>query len=244
MAEQNKQPQDIKGIEHKDRIGLMFGSFNPPHLGHFEQARKNKQEHNLSEVWMMPVPVSAFKKGTLQAEFNQKVEMCEILARPHSAWLKAKPYCRDLGRDFSEQMKSYKRILENVSRENPDTDFGLVCGSDFERKVKVLKAVLSSAALLGGAIQKAAPIEIAFLSRIVSQVMAGKEIFEDTPVFANNRQGLVLSEQEGSEIIMPASSTDIREALEAGQPCPLTFPKELQDYVREKRLYGAAKHAP
>lgn len=126
--------------------------------------------------------------------------------------------------------------------------------ADIEKAVRQctdVDLIISNAGVLKGGsvkdediVEKASPMEIAFLSKIVTQVISGKTIFDETPVLSHERQGIVVGEEAGENVVLPASSTDIRQALDTGQPCPPTFPKELQDYVRKKGLYGSARLSP
>ena len=38
----------------KKKVGLMGGTFNPPHLGHLIIAKEVKEQLGLDEVWFMP----------------------------------------------------------------------------------------------------------------------------------------------------------------------------------------------
>lgn len=69
------------------KLGLMFGSYNPPHLGHINTALEAKEQNDLDLVYMVPVAQSPFKNANLQVTFNDKVNMCQIISQTHSDWL-------------------------------------------------------------------------------------------------------------------------------------------------------------
>lgn len=44
------------------KIGILGGTFDPPHIGHFVIANEVKQAFNLDEIWFMPVNIPPHKQ--------------------------------------------------------------------------------------------------------------------------------------------------------------------------------------
>lgn len=71
------------------KIGLLGGSFNPPHAGHVHLATYAKDILNLDEVWLLPVPQNTLKTSDGMAPFDIRLAMCAAAAEKHD-WLIAK----------------------------------------------------------------------------------------------------------------------------------------------------------
>ena len=72
------------------RVGVIGGSFNPPHLGHLEMAKVAKEKLQLDEVWLMPAVIISHKNVAENAKvsYDERFKMCQLLAEPYSDWLK------------------------------------------------------------------------------------------------------------------------------------------------------------
>ena len=61
-------------------IALFGGSFNPPHAGHFEIARRVARRKSIDEVWILPTYRHPF--GKKMAPFSKRMELCRKLFSP------------------------------------------------------------------------------------------------------------------------------------------------------------------
>ncbi len=61
----------------RPRIGLLGGSFNPPHLCHLLTSVYWLETGGLAEVWWLPVHEHAFDKGRSLAPWADRLAMCE-----------------------------------------------------------------------------------------------------------------------------------------------------------------------
>lgn len=68
----------------KKKVGLMGGTFNPPHLGHLIIAKEVKEQLGLDEVWFMPdnLPPHIDKKDALAAKYRAKMVALSIQDEP------------------------------------------------------------------------------------------------------------------------------------------------------------------
>lgn len=62
------------------RIGLLGGSFNPPHVAHQLVALYALETQPIDELWFVPTYMHPF--GKRLAAFEHRVAMCELLAAP------------------------------------------------------------------------------------------------------------------------------------------------------------------
>lgn len=105
------------------RVALLGGSFNPPHVGHLLAAQYVRATQGVDEVWLMPSYNHPFGKPL--TAFEHRMEMCEVLCRESSGWLKTT-------RIESEPGLTGRTVdtLELLLRRYPGTQFSLIIGSD------------------------------------------------------------------------------------------------------------------
>lgn len=58
------------------RVGILGGTFNPPHVGHALLAHSMLATENLDQVWVVPVSEHPFGKSS--ADFDARLEMCRL----------------------------------------------------------------------------------------------------------------------------------------------------------------------
>jgi nicotinate-nucleotide adenylyltransferase len=61
------------------RIGILGGSFNPPHLGHRALAGSAREQLGLERVLLMPAHVSPHKSDAADPGPEHRLEMCRLL---------------------------------------------------------------------------------------------------------------------------------------------------------------------
>lgn len=59
-------------------IGLLGGSFDPPHLGHINLAICLMEAHGLAEVWFCPAWTNPFKEGNAITAVDHRLRMTEL----------------------------------------------------------------------------------------------------------------------------------------------------------------------
>lgn len=62
-------------------IGLLGGTFDPPHFGHLNLALEVLEKCNLDEIWLTPALVSPFKTHQQCSPYKKRVEMLELLVQ-------------------------------------------------------------------------------------------------------------------------------------------------------------------
>jgi nicotinate-nucleotide adenylyltransferase len=223
-----------------EHIGLMFGSFNPPHLCHIETAKRLKKEGGLTQVWLMPVPQSPYKSKHEQAPFDSKLEMCRILSEPYSDWIKVSDACSSFPPTVLGQLRSYKRTIEYLLSTYSNSAFSLVAGQDFSKKyAKAVKAVDCVNAFA----QAVAGIPFFRLNGVESlavRAQKANEIMSGLKVLSTERSTLQAESDDGQqEKRIEVSSSFIREAIKSSNPPPAAaLPPEVYNYIVEKKLYS------
>lgn len=76
-------------------VGLLGGSFNPPHDGHIHIAKTAYQNLSIDEVWLLVTPQSPHKQACEYISLEHRVKMCE-LASGDFPWIIVKDLEKDL----------------------------------------------------------------------------------------------------------------------------------------------------
>lgn len=106
------------------RVGLLFGSFNPIHVGHLILAEHFATRTDLAEVWLVVSPQNPFKVGT---ELLPEAQRLHFVAQA----VKANPRLRAEAIEFELPRPSYTiATLDALRARHPGTDFVLLMGGD------------------------------------------------------------------------------------------------------------------
>ena len=106
------------------RVGILGGSFNPPHVAHLIMAEQARNQLNLDKIYFMPshIPPHVDEKKTIDA--NYRVEMTQLAIRDN--------YHFDLETiELERTEKSYSfDTIQLLKEKNPDVDYYFIIGGD------------------------------------------------------------------------------------------------------------------
>jgi nicotinate-nucleotide adenylyltransferase len=105
------------------RVGLYFGSFNPPHLGHLAIADAALKHAHLDEIWFVVSPQNPFKTNDALAPEDQRLDMVELICAADKR-LKACPI------EFSLPKPSYTCETLRLLSAQFEHEFHLIIGED------------------------------------------------------------------------------------------------------------------
>ena len=106
------------------RIGLLFGSFNPVHVGHLILAEHFATRTDLAEVWFVVSPHSPFKNATDLRPEAERLHLVQLAIVGNSR-LRAEAI------EFSLPRPSYTiATLDALRQRHPTADFVLLMGAD------------------------------------------------------------------------------------------------------------------
>ncbi|QKG58976.1 nicotinate-nucleotide adenylyltransferase [Hymenobacter sp. BRD128] len=106
------------------RVGLLFGSFNPVHIGHLILAEHFATRTDLAEVWLVVSPQNPFKVGADLLPEAQRLRWVELAVA-------ANPRLRAESIEFELPRPSYTiATLDALGQRYPGTEFVLLMGSD------------------------------------------------------------------------------------------------------------------
>jgi nicotinate-nucleotide adenylyltransferase len=106
------------------RVGLLGGSFDPPHEGHLWMARQAFKEAALAELWFMPACKPPHKLSRALSPYEDRLAMTELLAQEESFL----SVCRI---EESLPLPGYSiRTIQALKEQHPQTDFVFIIGED------------------------------------------------------------------------------------------------------------------
>jgi nicotinate-nucleotide adenylyltransferase len=105
------------------RVGLLGGSFNPPHDGHVHVSKTALKKLRLDYVWWLVSPQNPLKPSRGMARFDKRLEAARRLASRHPRMV-ASGIEQELGTRFTID------TLSALKRRFADTRFVWVMGSD------------------------------------------------------------------------------------------------------------------
>ncbi len=109
---------------HSKRIGILGGTFNPPHLGHMILAQDAAEAFQLDHVWFLPCAQPAHKPYTIVAAAEHRVNMVKLCMGNDPRW-----QCSLL--EIERAGVSYTiDTLQAVTQQRPDVDWHFIVGAD------------------------------------------------------------------------------------------------------------------
>lgn len=108
----------------RKNIAIFGGKFDPPHLGHQLSIFLALEKYCFDEVWIIPSFSHPF--GFHPGDFDTRLEMCRIMARPFGENAKVLDTEKNLGLETVYTVDLIRYLKENF----PQNDFSLIIGSD------------------------------------------------------------------------------------------------------------------
>ena len=199
------------------RIGLLGGSFNPPHNSHLAMASAAKEPHSLDEVWLVVAAKPPHKEAGELGDFEHRFEMARLAA-------KELPYLKASNIEKKLPGVSYTyRTLEVITQENPDAQLYFIMGADTVPELATWKNPERIFEL-------AKPVVIPRSGFSPQDVCRLKNILPEAQLDTLRKAYL---EVEPVDI----SSTAIREDARREKPFEQHVPSSIAEYIHHNRLY-------
>lgn len=106
------------------RVGLLFGSFNPVHIGHLILAEHFATRTDLAAVWLIVTPHNPFKAASGLLPEARRLHWVELAVADN-------PHLRAEAIEFGLPRPSYTiATLDALRLRHPGTEFVLLMGAD------------------------------------------------------------------------------------------------------------------
>lgn len=196
------------------KIGILGGTFNPPHNGHLHAARQAKRALGLDGILLMPDNIPPHKplpEGSADAE--QRLEMTRLAAQELPGAEVSDLELHRGGRSYTVD------TLRELAEQHPDTEYYFIMGTDmllsFDRWYQ--------------------PEQICRLCvlTVVAREDDDREALEQAAARYRTRWNARVALVDAPAL--PMSSTQLRQSRTAWED---SVPERVLDYIKRHRLYG------
>jgi nicotinate-nucleotide adenylyltransferase len=196
------------------RLGILGGTFNPPHLGHLVCAQEAYVQLHLDRLMLIPTRIPPHKPVDEEPGPEHRLELCRAAVADDERFSVS-----DL--EVTREGSSYTvDTLEALKSLAPDTELFFILGGDVAAGLPQWhepERVLSLATL---AVAGRRGTSQASVKQALGQLQGG----ERTQFFRMPRIGF--------------SSTMVRDRVREGQPIKYIVPDAVAGYIKEHGLYG------
>jgi nicotinate-nucleotide adenylyltransferase len=196
------------------RIGIMGGTFDPPHVAHLACAEAVFVELSLDVVLFIPTGNPSFKQGTVVASAKDRLRMVQLACASNPHFVTSDLEVRRGGITYTLE------TLKELQEAYPDAELFFIAGADSIREIDMWR----------GASELATLATFVAVSRPGYDLETLREHLElDMPAF------------NVTFVEMPAigvSSTLVRERLRAGRSIRYLVPEPVYSYIGERGLYA------
>jgi nicotinate-nucleotide adenylyltransferase len=200
-------------------LGILGGTFNPPHLGHLALARHAREELGLERVLLMPVHTSPHKTPGADPGAEHRLRMC-TLAVAEARGVEA------CGLEVERGGASYTvDTLQAIHTICPDAPLTFIVGADTARTMDSWREPAHLLELAGLAVAMRAGTEREQVLATVASIAGG----------SNSREDVRFLELEPMEV----SSSLVRERAGRSEPIEDLVGEAVADYIAEHGLYRA-----
>ncbi|HEX3690644.1 MAG TPA: nicotinate-nucleotide adenylyltransferase [Solirubrobacteraceae bacterium] len=196
------------------RIGILGGTFNPPHLGHLVAAQEAYRELDLDQVMFIPAGIPPHKPADDEPGPEHRLELCRLAVGDDRRFTVSDLELRRDGPSFTVD------TLKTLSTQSPSDDLFLILGGDIAAGLPKWHEPERVLELATVAIAKRRGTAKAAVENALAQLRGG----ERARFFQMPRIGI--------------SSTMVRRRVHAGQPIRYFVPDAVMHYIETHSLYG------
>ena len=197
------------------RIGILGGTFDPFHKGHFMLAKTAYQQFELDEVWIMPNGNPPHKRNIEQTDFEIRCEMIRLS-------IKEAPYMVLCDYEGSEDSYHFTyQTLGEFKKMYPDDEFYFIIGADSLRDFPTWR-------------------EPGIISQLCTVLVACRD---ESGIADLKLKIAEMKERFGAECLImnspkvDAASSEIRVMISEGKDIADYVGKEVAEYIKNEKLY-------
>ena len=197
------------------RIGILGGTFDPFHKGHFMLAKTAYEQFELDEVWIMPNGNPPHKRNIEQTDFEIRCEMIRLA-------IKEAPYMVLCDYEGSEDSYHFTyQTLGEFKKMYPDDEFYFIIGADSLRDFPTWR-------------------EPGIISQLCTLLVACRD---ESGIADLKLKIAEMNERFGAECLImnspkvDAASSEIRVMVSEGKDIADYVGKEVAEYIKNEKLY-------
>lgn len=198
------------------RIGILGGTFNPPHLGHLVFAQEAYVRLGLGRVLFIPARIPPHKPVEDEPGIDHRLEMCRLAIGDEARFEVSDLEARRDGTSYTVD------TLEELHATHPESELFLIIGGDVALGFGSWQSPERVLALATLAVAPRPGTPQAEVERALSRLAGG---------------------QRARFFAMPEieiSSTMLRERARDGGPTRYLVPDAVRSYIDRNRLYGGS----
>ena len=194
---------------------IFGGTFNPPHIGHYQMLKALDNRPEIEEIRLMPDRIPPHKVCDFLADDKDRIEMCRLIA---DDFTKAR-LCLT---EFEREGKSYTYdTVTEFRKKYPQREFTFVCGGDMLISFKDWYRYKELMKLISFTVFRRTDTDNAEFDRKAAELSA---------------MGMKITVM--SETITAVSSTYIRNNIEKSREL---LPEKIYNYIKDGGIYGGGK---
>lgn len=201
------------------RIGILGGTFNPPHLGHLVCAQEAHLQLNLDRILFVPTGMPPHKANEEEPGVEHRLELCRLaIGGDEHRFEVSDIEVRRGGPSYTVD------TLEELRATTPDSELFLILGGDIAAGLPQWHRVERVLELATAVVAERRGTQRSSIEDALDSVRAGERarFFPMPPI------GL--------------SSTMIRERVRSGQPIKYLVPDSVEAYIQQHSLYQGESH--
>jgi nicotinate-nucleotide adenylyltransferase len=195
-------------------VGILGGTFNPPHLAHMVCASEARAQLGLERVVLMPTGVPPHKPVENEPGAEHRLEMCRLAIGPHGGWLSVSRI--EIDRDGPSFTVD---TLRQIHAGAPGDELTFIVGGDMAWSLPSWR-------------EPEAILELATVA-VAERTGARREE-------VRARLAAVTGAQRIRYIDVPRldiSSSALRSRVKEGRPIDYLVADDVAEYIEQRRLY-------
>jgi nicotinate-nucleotide adenylyltransferase len=195
-------------------VGILGGTFNPPHLGHLVCAQEAYLQLQLDQVMLMPARIPPHKPVEREPGVEHRLELCRLAVEGDDRFTVS-----DL--ELARPGPSYTvDTLDELTSRSPSNELFLIVGGDVAAGLPEWREPERVLGLATLAVAKRRGTSLASVEAALQSLRGG------------DRARFFRMPQIG------VSSTLVRERVRAGEAIRYIVPDQVGDYIERHGLYG------
>jgi nicotinate-nucleotide adenylyltransferase len=201
-------------------IGILGGTFNPPHMGHLVMAQEALDQLDLDRVMLMPVAVPPHKEAGQDPGGAARVELCRLAVAGDDRFAVSTLEVERGGASFTVDTLRELHDLE------PEHDLTFIVGGDMAQSLPAWREPEAILRLARLAVAEREGVRREDIARRLDPLHDGdRVVFFDMPR-------------------IDVSSSSIRRRVAEGRPIRYLVPDAVAEAVAERGLYRQAAGRP